>query len=248
MLVKDYGVTLVLCTATQPALISRECFDPRHQLRGFTEHQVTEIIDDVQSLYNSLKRVKVNIPADLNSQQDWGDLSEEIVRHPAVLAIVNRRKDASDLYRLLQSGEDRGLFHLSGRMCAQHRSDVIAKIRKSLIEYEKGNLETIRVVSTQLVEAGVDLDFPVVYRAIAGLDSIAQAAGRCNREGKLEEGQVYVFMPPTGLPMGFLRQAASECQVLWKGLESIEDPYSCGFVSKILSQAILNKSRSGEYF
>jgi CRISPR-associated endonuclease/helicase Cas3 len=93
-------------------------------------------------------------------------------------------------------------FHLSALMCGAHRSEVIEKIRKRL----KDKIPT-RVISTQLVEAGVDLDFPVVYRALAGLDSIAQAAGRCNREGSLEKGQVTVFVPPSKFPLGYLKQA-----------------------------------------
>jgi len=96
-----------------------------------------------------------------------------------------------------------GTIHLSALMCGAHRSKVIVDIKRRLKE---GILT--RVISTQLVEAGVDVDFLVVYRAIAGLDSIAQAAGRCNREGKSSRGVVYVFMPPSTIPAGHLRQAA----------------------------------------
>ena len=88
-------------------------------------------------------------------------------------------------------------------MCGAHRSKAISQIKQRL----KDKLPTC-VISTQLVEAGVDLDFPIVYRALAGLDSIAQAAGRCNREGLLEQGRVVVFAPPSKIPAGYLRQAA----------------------------------------
>jgi CRISPR-associated endonuclease/helicase Cas3 len=96
-----------------------------------------------------------------------------------------------------------GTFHLSALMCGEHRSIKIQEIKERL----NNGLPT-RVVSTQLVEAGVDVDFPVVYRALAGLDSIAQAAGRCNREGLFEKGSVVVFVPPSKIPAGHLRQAA----------------------------------------
>jgi CRISPR-associated endonuclease/helicase Cas3 len=101
-----------------------------------------------------------------------------------------------------------GSRHLSALMCGAHRSHVIADIRTALqARRTDPRLPPVRVVSTQLIEAGVDLDFPVVYRALAGLDSIAQAAGRCNREGLLERGQVHVFVPPKPAPPGLLRMA-----------------------------------------
>jgi CRISPR-associated endonuclease/helicase Cas3 len=115
--------------------------------------------------------------------------------------VVNSRRDCHDLFKLMPSGT----IHLSALMCGAHRSAIIRLIRARL---RKGL--PIRVISTQLVEAGVDIDFPVVYRALAGLDSIAQAAGRCNREGKLNEigkrGEVHVFVPPNPAPRGLLRK------------------------------------------
>jgi CRISPR-associated endonuclease/helicase Cas3 len=96
-------------------------------------------------------------------------------------------------------------LHLSANMCGEHRSDCIEKIKTALKKEEP-----IRVVSTQLVEAGVDIDFPIVFRAMAGFDSIAQAAGRCNREGNLNNrGQVFVFEPPKPAPVGTLRKGES---------------------------------------
>ncbi|NMG55556.1 CRISPR-associated endonuclease Cas3'' [Aromatoleum aromaticum] len=225
LLVRDYGVTLVLCTATQPALSSATSFDPRRGLRGFAADEVTEIIDDVPALYTALKRIQVRIPASLDARREWPDIAQDIARHEAVLAIVNRRRDARELHRLLKTHEATGLWHLSALMCPQHRSDTIARIKDSLVARREALAQGIpampvRVVSTQLVEAGVDMSFPVVFRALAGLDSIAQAGGRCNREGELDGlGEVHVFVPPTEPPTGLLRQARDTCRKVWHRIE-----------------------------
>lgn len=220
LLVAEYGVTLLLCTATQPALTSRESFDPRKALRGFVSNQVTEIIDDVPALYAALKRVEVRRPASLDTKREWPDIAREIAQHDAVLAIVNRRADARELHARIAQIDREGLWHLSALMCPQHRSDTIAAVKQALLRRRKAlaqgeACEPVRVISTQLVEAGVDMDFPVVYRAMAGLDSIAQAAGRCNREGSSARGHVHVFVPPTLPPPGLLRQAESTCRTVW---------------------------------
>jgi CRISPR-associated endonuclease/helicase Cas3 len=228
-LVQDFGVTVVLCTATQPALnapVNR--FDAQRGLRrGITcaGTSVTEIIDDVPALYAELDRVQVRLPKNLETPRSWPELADELLTHQAALTIVSRRADAADLYRLVKArapGEP--CWHLSALMCAQHRSDTIAQI-KAALQARRDALaagqaaQPVRVISTQLVEAGVDLDFPVVFRALAGLDSIAQAAGRCNREGKLPQpGQVYVFVPPTKAPPGLLSLGRDLCRKLWHDL------------------------------
>ncbi len=193
-----YGASFVLCTATQPALASQRGFDWR--FNGLDD--VREIMGDtaaVRELHRQLRRVEVTLPADLHAPTSWEALAAELADHPCALCIVDRRDDARLLHGLLPAGA----VHLSGLMCGQHRAEVIERIKQRL-----DAREPVRVVSTQLVEAGVDLDFPVVYRAMAGLDSIAQAAGRCNREGRLDElGRMVVFVPPTEPPAGHLRQA-----------------------------------------
>jgi CRISPR-associated endonuclease/helicase Cas3 len=163
----------------------------------------------------------VHLPASLDVARAWPEVADEISEHEAVLAIVSRRADARELFGLLRDRSTTGCWHLSALMCAQHRSDVIGEIKAALHSRREAlacglSPPPVRVVSTQLVEAGVDLDFPVVYRALAGLDSIAQAAGRCNREGRLEAlGNVHVFVPPTQPPPGLLRQARDSCRTLW---------------------------------
>ncbi len=162
-----------------------------------------ELAPDPLRLYRELERVTVRWPASDQERRDWDGLATELAAHSQVLCIVNRRDDAETLWRILRGIGVDGLVHLSARMCGAHRAEVVARIKSELAAKHP-----LRVVSTQLVEAGVDLDFPVVYRAMAGLDSIAQAAGRCNREGKLtEKGQVVVFNPPRPSPSGILLTA-----------------------------------------
>jgi len=207
LLVKHYGVSVVLCTATQPALSTTDYFDASQNLRGLDG--VREIIDDPDALYAGLKRVHVRLPSDWHASTPWSDVAQAVGAEDCVLAIVNTRKTARELHGLMPQGT----LHLSALMCGAHRSAVIDRIRDRLQAKREGrDGAPLRVVSTQLVEAGVDLDFPAVWRALAGLDSIAQAAGRCNREGLLAEGgRVVVFVPPQLAPPGTLRKAADAC-------------------------------------
>ena len=212
LLVAHYGVTVVLCTATQPMLASRrEPVTGRLRFDGIDDAR--EIVDAPDALFDALRRVDIRLPADFNAHRSWDEIAEDIRQHDCVLTIVNTRKDARHLFELLH---DDDVVHLSALMCAQHRSAVIVSIRKRLDARCSGTSNRpLRVISTQLVEAGVDLDFPAVYRALAGLDSIAQAAGRCNREGRLAGmGLVHVFVPPTPPPPGLLLQGAQTTREL----------------------------------
>jgi CRISPR-associated endonuclease/helicase Cas3 len=196
-----YGVTMVLATATQPALPGMQ--KPR------------EMIPESARLYARLQRTEYHFPSGLTApsqsqgdQVDWPTLAAQLGEHRQVMCVVNTRRDCYDLFHLMPEGT----IHLSALMCGDHRSQIITEIKERL-----GKKEPIRVISTQLVEAGVDIDFPVVYRALAGLDSIAQAAGRCNREGKNEQGklgQVYVFIPPKAAPLGTLRKGENTTREL----------------------------------
>jgi len=170
-LVTNYRVSVVFSTATQPAFEPRRSFDfDFHGLPG-----VRELIPDPLSLYRRLERTRLSLMRELKEPVTWDELASEMTSHPTVLCIVSRRDDARALWERMPAGT----FHLSALMCGAHRSERISQIKQRLIDNEP-----TRVVSTQLVEAGVDFDFPVVFRAVAGLDSVAQAAGRCNREGR----------------------------------------------------------------
>jgi CRISPR-associated endonuclease/helicase Cas3 len=229
LLTHYYGVTVVLSTATQPVFSTRAYFDPQQNLRGLDN--VRELmaggsfVREPDDLYRALKRVNVRLPEDWNRRVGWESLAAELQKHDSVLCIVNRRKDARDLIKLMPEGT----LHLSALMCGAHRSDVIGEI-KALLKSGK----PVRVVSTQLVEAGVDLDFPVVYRAVAGLDSIAQAAGRCNREGLIECGEVVVFVAPTPAPRGYLRKAEDVSRSVLHG--EIADPLDRALFAQYFEQ------------
>lgn len=198
-LVTDYGCSAVLCTATQPALEKRDRFSIG--LEG-----VREITPNPEQLYKSMRRVEVTTLGQLNNDE----LIHRLNREPSWLAIVNTKPHAAELYaKLLQqsSGAETpdDLYHLSTMLCAEHRSHHIAEIKDRLAAGKP-----CRVVSTQLIEAGVDISFPVVFRAMAGIDSIAQAAGRCNRHGELEApGRVYLFDPADVQPRGYLGATAA---------------------------------------
>ena len=196
LLVNNYKVCFVLSTATQPAFQERQV--QGQVFYGFK--QVEDIMgDSLDELHRKLKRVKVALPADINTTTGWEEISASLIEHEQVLCIVSDRKSCRELHNIMPEQT----YHLSSLMCGQHRSAVIDQIKADL----EAN-DTVRVISTQLVEAGVDIDFPVVYRALAGLDSLAQAAGRCNREGKLEYGELRVFNAPRRPPVGILRKAA----------------------------------------
>ncbi|HBO9749902.1 TPA: CRISPR-associated helicase Cas3' [Pseudomonas aeruginosa] len=172
----NYRCSPVLCTATQPALQSPDFIGGLQDVR--------ELAPEPQRLYRELERVRVRALGPLEDAA----LTEQIAKREQVLCIVNNRRHARALYESLAGLP--GARHLTTLMCAKHRSNVLAEVRQML---KTG--ESCRLVATSLIEAGVDVDFPVVLRAEAGLDSIAQAAGRCNREGKrpLAESEVLVF-------------------------------------------------------
>lgn len=175
-LARNYRTSVVLCTATQPALEAPELKD------GFAE--VRELAPDPKRLAEQLKRVRIRHIGTVDDEQ----LAQIIAERPQVLCIVNNRRHARVLFEAI--ADRPGARHLSTLMCAKHRSKVLAEVRQALKDGEP-----CRLVATSLIEAGVDVDFPTVLRAEAGLDSIAQAAGRCNREGSRPptDSEVLIF-------------------------------------------------------
>jgi CRISPR-associated endonuclease/helicase Cas3 len=167
-LVEDFNCSIVLSTATQADYAYKYNVRPQ------------EIISNPGELHGRLKRVEIEYEPNFN-------VHSEIIQHGSSLTIVNTRKHALDLFQDLRDVCPE-LVYLSAYMHPKHRKQVIAEIKEKL-----ANGEIVKVISTQLVEAGVDFDFPIVFKEFAGLDSIVQAAGRCNREGKQKMGYVIVF-------------------------------------------------------
>ena len=184
-LVRHYGASAVLCTATQPAL------DPIFQ-EFAPEIPIREICPMAEAHWESFRRVSFQQAGTLS----WMDLAARLQQQEQVLCVVNTRRAAREVFHQLSGS---GNFHLSTLMYPAHRKRILDEIRRRL----RDGLPC-RVVSTSLIEAGVDVDFPAVYRELSGLDSILQAAGRCNREGKRppEDSIVTIFQgedPPPRL-------------------------------------------------
>lgn len=183
-----YRSTVVFATATQPAFDALDAVVKKDAINGWKPR---EAVPDHPAMFKALERVKVRWP-ERDSKRTWADLADEVRGVNQALVVVNLKRHALALLEAL-GGTD-SLFHLSTNLCAEHRRAVMEKVRAQLVTGRP-----CRLVSTQCVEAGVDVDFPIVFRAMAPLESIAQAAGRCNREGRLNEqgrlGEMVVFEP-----------------------------------------------------
>ena len=206
-----YGTQLLFCSATLPP------FDKDHsssfkKVNDF--HQLSDaiqpIIPEDLELFKVFDRVIYHLE---EKEYTTKELAEELAQHDSALCIVNSRRDASQLYQaLLEEGKEaQDVIHLSRNMCSAHLKERIAEVRQRL----KADIPTI-VISTQLIEAGVDIDLPIVYRAMSGLDSIVQAGGRCNREGKRPApGEVYVFsLSDSGKAFGAIAQGQNATRFL----------------------------------
>lgn len=203
-LVANYGVSLLLMTATQPSLAARSTAQgPFPGLEPAPRELIPAPL--APRLWEGLRRVETFWPQAWEAPEPqtpgfWEALGARVLEHRAALAICHLKGDAQALFEALQR-QDPEALHLSAAMCPAHRRATLQEVFRRL-----KTEEPCRLVSTQVVEAGVDLDFPVVFRAMAGLESLAQSAGRCNREGLLEApGRFFVFEAPTQ-PPGVLRE------------------------------------------
>ncbi|MDP9383610.1 MAG: DEAD/DEAH box helicase family protein [Chloroflexota bacterium] len=205
-----YGASVVISTATQPAF---------EEIPQFRELPATEIVPDPARHFRVLKRVDYEWRTD--PKLSWDEVAALMREQPQALAVLNTKRDALSL---LDALDDSDALHLSTSLCGAHRRRVIKEVRRRITEGEP-----CRLVSTQVIEAGVDLDFPLVLRALGPLDSIIQAAGRCNREGKLERGRVIVFDPAEGgLPQGSFKVGAQATRtLLGRGEPDPDDPATC---------------------
>lgn len=203
-----FGVSILFTTASQPVLEGR--IEGTNYLTSFDAlPPIKEIIPKDSSLHEKLRRVELTF---LDDPYSYDEIAEKLAKHKRVLCIVNTRRDAKEIYNRLPNEGVR--IHLSRMMCPAHISASIDCIKKILNSKET----TIRVIATQLIEAGVDVDFPVVYRQEAGLDSILQAAGRCNREGNNIISPTYVFSleKEHALPPGFITQTNNARKAIGK--------------------------------
>jgi CRISPR-associated endonuclease Cas3-HD len=220
-LAERFGATVVMATATQPAFGHLE-----KQVEGLGGRgwQPREITSPELDLFGRVKRVRARWPGERETMS-WAAVAQGMRAAPGgqALGVVNLKRHAISLYQALQGLAGDGVLHLSTNLCPAHREAVLAEVQRRL---EAG--EPCLLVSTQCIEAGVDLDMPVVWRAWGPLEAMAQAAGRCNRGGRRERGELVVFVPEEEkYPDGGYGQAAGVAETIWRqvGRElDLDDP------------------------
>lgn len=224
--------SLLFCTATQPDFNSRI---------GFCGiNHIESLVEEPQRIFDETRRVTYHSMDDYN-ELSLSDLADAVVKNQkSALVVFNTKKKARLFYDELSGNDSYRLFHLSTTMCPVHRKEVIQSICRAL-----ENKEYIIVSSTQLIEAGVDMDFPTVYRELAPLESIIQSAGRCNREGKDVKGDVYLFkLIESGQPSREYRTFLEFANLLYKGNE--EKLYTHDFYSFYYRELVKNYADTDE--
>jgi len=195
----EHSSTVVFSTATQPAFSHLHDYVKKQCSRGW---QPIEIVKNPAQLFMPLARTRYHWHSP-QQRWSWDYLTEQLKPHHQALCIVNLKRHAKVI---LETLDDISILHLSTNQCPAHRADVLTQVREAL-----QNNQPCTLIATQCIEAGVDIDFPIVYRSYAPLDAIIQAAGRCNREGKLENGDVHIFCPEDEkYPLGGGYQQAAE--------------------------------------
>jgi CRISPR-associated helicase Cas3/CRISPR-associated endonuclease Cas3-HD len=214
VLAEDYGVSVILGTATQPA------FAHIRKLQSL-DWSPREIVRDPAALFATLRRVCPHWPSSPDEKLSWDEVANEVMKHDQVMVVVNLKKHAVKLTKILMeigSDKEECLFHLSTGLCPAHREQVLSEVKKRLKQKAP-----VWLISTQCVEAGVDVDFPVVWRALGPLDAIAQAFGRCNREGNFHSPAARIFIPEDSeIPMADYQQATKVTEQFWAS--DITDP------------------------
>ena len=225
-----FGISVLFTTASQPVLCGQHKSLANDVLDGIDDKDWHEIVPESELLHDKLRRVELSFDEEVSS---YDKIAERIAKHKVVLCVVNSKKDAREIFNRLPH---EGLtVHLSRWMYAEHIAASLEIIKVAL----KNRYPVIRVVSTQLVEAGVDFDFPVVFRQEAGLDSILQAAGRCNREGREKTGITYVFRLENRPTKGYLAKSINAflmCQ------DDVEDWFSPEAMKTYFKHLYLNSN------
>ena len=228
LLTEDYGTSVVLSTATQPTF---------ELVKEFQDAGAKDVNTQSNRHFDALQRVKWEWQVE--ESNPWSEVARWVREEHSALVVVNTKRHAIELMDELQDEDD---LHLSTLLCGRHRMEVIDEVRRRL-----STGEPCRLVSTQVVEAGVDLDFPTVFRAEAPLDSVIQAAGRCNREGLREEGRVVVFRPPDDAsPSGTYRSGREIARVVRKlpGF-NLSDPETIKKYFTLLFDTAVDPDRNG---
>ncbi|MBX3334653.1 MAG: CRISPR-associated helicase Cas3' [Nitrospira sp.] len=202
-LAHEYGSTVVFATATQPAFAHLHEAVQSHCVGGW---QPREIVPEPIKLFTLLRRTEVRWE-NPGEGVTWAELSQSLREHAQAMCVVNLKRHAKEVWESMELSA----IHLSTSLCPAHRRKVLDTVRERLKHRQQ-----VHLIATQCVEAGVDIDFPVVYRAYAPMDAIIQAAGRCNREGKLAGfGEVRVFLPQDeAYPPGGYQQASQITRML----------------------------------
>lgn len=219
-LCERFGASVLFATATQPAFDHLDSEVRKLAVVGWTPHEITT---DIQERQFAVAATRVRVSWRTDEPTAWDKIADELASQTQVLCIVNLKRHASELARMLADRGAAGVCHLSTNMCPAHRADVLAC---AILGLKSGR--AVQLVATQCVEAGVDIDFPVVYRALGPLEAVAQAAGRCNRHGaRPAPGVVRVFVPESDgkrqYPAGAYQQAADSTTTFLRGLAESAD-------------------------